>query len=72
MGTGFAPSYANIFMADFEENALKNYHLKPLIWKRFIDDIFLIWTHGKDELTKFVKYLNSLHNTNSHATREFA
>ena len=50
-------------MADFEQKALENYHLKRLIWKRFIDDIFLIWTHGENELRKFVEYLNSLHNT---------
>ena len=43
--------------------ALKSYHLKPLIWKRFIDDIFLIWTHGENELRKFVEYLNTLHDT---------
>ena len=63
MGIGFAPSYANIFMTDFEERAIKIYHLKPLIWKRFIDDIFMIWTHGKDELAKFLEYLNSLHRS---------
>ena len=63
MGTGFAPIYANIFMTDFEETTIRGYHLKPLIWKRFIDDIFMIWTHGKDELDKFVEYLNSLHRS---------
>ena len=51
MGTGFAPSYANIFMAWLEEEAINNYPMKPLIWKRFIDDVFCIWTHGKMNLT---------------------
>ena len=63
MGTALAPNYANIFMDKFETKAINNYHLKPLIWKRFIDDIFLIWTHGQNELDKFVDYLNSLHDT---------
>ena len=45
MGTELAPNYANLFMDMFENKALDNYPLKPLIWKRFIDDIFLIWTH---------------------------
>ena len=36
MSTGFAPNYANIFMARFEDDALKNYHLKPLIGKNFL------------------------------------
>ena len=50
MGTGFTPSYASIFMAWFEEEAIKNYPLKPLFWKRFIDDVFCIWTQGKKSL----------------------
>ena len=50
-------------MDRFETEALNNYPLKPLIWKRFIDDIFLIWTHGEDSLKDFVDYLNSLHPT---------
>ena len=61
MGTALAPNYANLFMDKFETKALKGYPLKPLIWKRFIDDIFLIWTHGQQELEKFVEYLNVLH-----------
>ena len=43
MGTRMAPSYANIFMAKLESQLLKhspNRHL-PLLWKRFIDDIFM-------------------------------
>ena len=44
MGTALTPNYANLFMDRFETKALDNYPLKPLIWKRFIDDIFLIWT----------------------------
>ena len=63
MGTALAPNYANLFMDKFETKALSNYHLKPLIWKRFIDDIFLIWTHGEAELLKFVDYMNNQHQT---------
>ena len=63
MGTAVTPNYANLFMDRFETKALENYPLKPLIWKRFIDDIFLIWTHGEDLLKDFVNYLNQLHPT---------
>ena len=63
MGTALAPNYTNLFMDRFESKALNNYPLKPLIWKRFIDDIFLIWTHGEDSLKDFDNYLNSLHPT---------
>ena len=63
MGTSLAPNYANLFMDRFETKALAGYHLKPLVWKRFIDDIILVWTHGEDSLIKFIEYLNSLHET---------
>ena len=35
----------------------------PLIWWRYIDDIFLLWTHGEDKLNGFITYLNNLHPT---------
>ena len=38
-------------------------HLIPLLWKRFIDDIFLIWTHGEESFLSFIQYLNSFHQT---------
>ena len=63
MGTKLAPSYANIFMGDLEEKLLDSYNLKPTIWYRFIDDIFCIWSHGRDELESFHKHLNSFHQT---------
>ena len=61
MGTGVAPNYANLFMDRFETKALEGWDNKPLLWLRFIDDIFMIWTHGLDELHKFISYLNSIH-----------
>ena len=64
MGTLLAPNYGNLVMDRFETRALAGYHLKPLIWKRFIDDVFMIWTHCKDSLKKFIiEFLNSLHLT---------
>ena len=63
MGTKLAPSFANIFMGWFEENFVYHYHKQPLIWKRYIDDIFIVWQHGPDTLTDFVKHLNTCHET---------
>ncbi len=39
------------------------YNLKPLIWCHFIDDNFMLWTHGFKALQDFVKHLNSCHPT---------
>ena len=63
MGTKLAPSYANIFMGELETKTLESYDKKPLLWVRFIDDIFCIWTHGEQELIKFHEHLNSFHES---------
>lgn len=59
MGKKFAPSYANIFMADWEEAALNSSTLKPLHYYRFLDDIWGIWTHSKEEFYNFTHHLNT-------------
>ena len=63
MGTKLAPSFANIFMEWFEEKYIYSYTKQPLLWKRYIDDVFMIWQHGQKELDLFVKYLNNCHET---------
>lgn len=59
MGTRMAPSYANLFMADLENGFLASKEKTPLMWKRFIDDIFMIWPHSEEELELFLEDLNS-------------
>ncbi len=65
MGTKMGPSFANIFMGALEQSLLSSTpnHLVPLLWKRCIDDIFLIWTHGEHLFHSFVQHLNSFHPT---------
>ena len=63
MGTRVAPTFANLFMADLENKFLNTCTLKPLIWLRYIDDIFCLWTHGTEELNKFIDNINNFHNT---------
>ena len=48
-------------MGKFEQQAIDNSSLKPFIWWRFIDNIFMIWTHGEEHLKTFIGYLNSIH-----------
>ena len=49
-------SYANTTMADFDKEA-SEYHLTPTTWKRFRDDIFVLWPHGR------IDYINTLDPT---------
>ena len=62
MGTALAPNYANLFMDRFETRALKGWNKQPLFWLRCIDDIFMIWNHGQNELDRFITYINNIHD----------
>ncbi|XP_064479666.1 uncharacterized protein LOC135392983 [Ornithodoros turicata] len=42
MGTKMAPNYANIFMGNLEEAFLFECEKKPTLYKRFMDDIFMV------------------------------
>ena len=59
MGKKFAPSYANIFMAQWEESALKACKLKPLHYYRYLDDIWGVWTHSDEKFQEFLSTLNT-------------
>ena len=59
IGTKLAPSYACIYMDQVEQKFLATQINQPLIWLRYIDDIFFIWTHGEKELEKFMSSFNS-------------
>lgn len=62
MGTKCAPTYANIFMGEFEEK-----HIYPRIkdlstkYLRYIDDIFLLWKGTRAQLDKFIHDINEVH-----------
>ena len=58
IGTKFAPPYACIFMDQLETKFLENQNLKPLVWFRYIDDIFFIWTHSEENLRNFMAEFN--------------
>ena len=73
IGTKMAPPYAIIFLAELEERFLASCEHKPEVWFRYIDDIFMIWTHGEEKLKEFLAALNSFHDTikfTSEASRE--
>lgn len=59
MGKKFAPAYANIFMANWEEEVFAKSKKKPIHYLRYLDDIWGIWTGLKQEFEEFVGILNS-------------
>ena len=64
MGTMVAPTYACLFMSWLEtEVILKTWTgRKPLMYRRFIDDIFFVWDGPVSELEEFLTHMNSTHS----------
>uniref|UniRef100_A0A8C5PYV0 Reverse transcriptase domain-containing protein n=1 Tax=Leptobrachium leishanense TaxID=445787 RepID=A0A8C5PYV0_9ANUR len=61
MGTRFAPSYANLFMAYWEHFNIYSKGIwsdQLILYKRYIDDIFIIWKGDNLSLSTFLDDLN--------------
>ena len=65
------PFYAIIFMSCLEQEILSSSLLKPLIWWRYIDDIFMICEPGEEELQKFLDALSCYNPTIKFAAEYF-
>ena len=67
MGTPMTANYANLFMDMFETSLRNDFHKQtgrePLIWLRFIDDIFFIRTDGEDSLKEFLAFCQKYSET---------
>ena len=46
-----------------KEKMLEGFEKKPMIWWRYIDDIFFIWEHGEESLKVFIEQVNMFHST---------
>ena len=65
MGTRAAPNYANVYMGNFENKYIyESPAMKSIaLYKRFIDDIFFIWTGGEQRLKELLDHLNKVHDS---------
>lgn len=61
MGKKFAPSYADIYMAEWERTLFLKCTHTPLIYHRYLDDIFGVWQHTTDTFTDFIQLMNTHH-----------
>ena len=58
MGSPLSPIVANIFMEDLETQALETAAWKPKMWRRYVDDVLVVWPHGDQLLQEFHQHLN--------------
>ena len=58
MGSPLSPIVANIYMEHFEAKALETAPYPPSLWKRFVDDTFVILETGHKE--EFFQHINAI------------
>ena len=58
-----AVAFANIFMATVETEIISQSLDKPLVWNRYIDDIFSLWNTKREEIGSFIELANNYHPT---------
>ena len=63
MGTKMAVAFANFFMARIEKQILNQSCIKPLFWKKYIDDVFSLWNASLDKIESFAEKANNCHST---------
>lgn len=59
MGKRFAPAYANIFMANWEEEVFAKCSKRPLHYYRYLDDLWGIWGYSEEDFEEFIQILNT-------------
>ena len=63
LGTKVAVAFASIFMARIERQILSQSCIKPLFWKRYIENVFSLRNTSLDKIEGFVKKANNFHST---------
>ena len=63
MGTKMAVAFANIFMSAVESKIIGKSKIKPIEWKRYIDDVFSLWNTNREVIDQFISDANRHHPT---------
>ena len=58
MGFPLSLVITNLYMEYLEETALQTAPLHLRLWLHYVDDTFVIWPHGPEELQWFHEHIN--------------
>ena len=71
MTTKVAVSFADIFMSAVETEIINKSKIKPLEWKRYINDMFSLWDTTREEIDRFI-FVSNRHHSTIHFTAEIS
>ena len=58
MGSSLSPLVSDLIMEDVEKRTLSTLSFKPILYKRYVDDIFTIFP--TDKITELLNVFNSI------------
>jgi len=58
MSSPVSPILANLVMEDIENKAMTEFHYPPEVWKRYVDDTFVVIK--REYLQQFFNFINSI------------
>ena len=62
MDTTMAPTLASVVVSHYEDRYLKSHLLLlPLVWRRYIDDILVMWPHTMEGFLNFFDIFNCVY-----------
>ena len=61
MGNNLAPPFAILFMHTIETRLLQDSPFQPILFRRYIDDIIILWTHGRQRLLELIERFKASH-----------
>lgn len=62
IGSLLRPVVTNFDMEIFKEQVLRTADKKPTHWFCYVCDTFVVWSHGKSHLDKFLTHLKLQHS----------
>lgn len=60
MGINYGPSLANIYLLEFDLMAMQYFKIKPMCYKRYLDDVFFLFVGTTLELIEFEEFLSNI------------
>lgn len=59
MGAKYDPSVANLLLSQWEVLAVYKAHIPEITYKRYMDDIVILWNGSMEKLIEFLTKINS-------------
>src|SRR6266516_3185326 len=60
MGKKYAPALANLYLEYFDYMAMNGFRIKPTFYRRYLDDLIIIWPGTVEELKEYNLFLNNI------------